>query len=222
MPTRTALVLGATGLVGRQCLHRLLADDAYPSVVTLGRRPLAQAHPKRTHHVIDFDRLADHAALFAAQDVFCCLGTTMKQAGSKAAFRRVDFTYPVEAARLALAGGAEQYLLVSALGANSRSLVFYNRVKGEVEAAVGALPFFGVYVMRPSLLTGQREEARRGERVAEAVLGALSFALRGPLGKLRPTAAATVAAAMVALAKAQPGGVRTYTPEAMRAVAHAG
>ncbi len=220
--TRTALLLGATGLVGGHCLDLLLAADAYRAVVTLGRRPSARQHPRLTHHVVDFDRLGEYAALFEAQDVFCCLGTTMKQAGSKDAFRRVDFAYPVEAARLALAGGARQYLLVSALGADTGSPIFYNRVKGEAEAAVCALPFYGVYVMRPSLLTGERAVPRRGERIAEAVLHAVSFVLRGPLRKFHPTEAGAVAAAMVSLAEAQPGGVQVYEPEAIRAAAGRG
>lgn len=208
MNTRTALLLGATGLVGGHCLDLLLADAAYDAVVTLGRRPSERSHPKRTHHVVDFDRLAEAAALMEARDVFCCLGTTMKKAGSKDAFRRVDYTYPVEAARIAVANGAEQYLLVSAFGANKSSLFFYNRVKGEVEEAISALSFEGVYLFRPSLITGERQEARAGEQASERVLGALSFVLRGPLRKYRPIAARTIARAMVAVAQRQPGGVR--------------
>ena len=120
MNTRTALLLGATGLVGGHCLDLLLADAAYDAVVTLGRRPLGRSHPKLTHHVVDFDRLAEAASLIEARDVFCCLGTTMKKAGSKEAFRKVDYEYPVAAARIAAANGAEQYLLISALGAGTR------------------------------------------------------------------------------------------------------
>ncbi len=216
--SRTALIAGATGLVGGHCLDLLLADDAYGAVVSLGRRPLRRTHPKLTHHVIDFDHLDAHADLVAGDDVFCCLGTTMRKAGSKEAFRRVDYDYPLALARVALGRGAEQYLLVSALGANPRSPFFYNRVKGEVERAVSALSFEGVYLFRPSLLTGERAEVRPGERQAEAVLNALSFLLRGPLRKYRPTPAHVVAAAMIAVAKDKPGGVRVYEPEAMRAV----
>ena len=208
MNTRTALLLGATGLVGGHCLDLLLADAAYDAVVTLGRRPLGRSHPKLTHHVVDFDRLAEAASLIEARDVFCCLGTTMKKAGSKEAFRKVDYEYPIAAARIATTNGAEQYLLVSALGAGTRSLVFYNRVKGEVEEAIGALSFDGVYVLRPSLITGDREDARAGEQASEWVLGALSFVLRGPFRKYRPIEARTIARAMVTMAKRQPGGVR--------------
>jgi uncharacterized protein YbjT (DUF2867 family) len=213
--SRTALLLGATGLVGGHCLDQLLADETYTHVTTLGRRPLQQTHARLTHHVIDFDKLADVADVLAADDVFCCLGTTIKQAGSQEAFRTVDFTYPFEVARIALVKGAHQYLLVSALGANSSSVFFYNRVKGETEDAIRALDYEGVYIFRPSLLTGNREEKRRGEQIAEAVLNTFSFALYGPLRSFRPTAARDVAAAMIRVAKQQPGGVQIYEPEAI-------
>ena len=217
--SRTALLLGATGLVGRHCLDRLLETDTYGVVVTLGRRALERAHPRLAHHIVDFDRLDEHAALLAADDVFCCLGTTIKQAGSDDAFRRVDFTYVVEAARLARAQGATQFLLVSALGADSRSRLFYPRIKGEAEDAVRALGFERVALVRPSLLLGERATPRTGERVAERVLGFFSFALRGPLAKYRPIAAETVARALVNIAIARPGGVRVYEPAAIRAAA---
>ena len=216
MPDRTALLLGATGLVGSHCLERLLAHDAYARVVTLGRRPLECAHLKLTHHVVDFDRLADASDVMQGDDVFCCLGTTMKQAGSKEAFRRVDYAYPLEAARIAHARGAQQYLLVSATGADTSSLFFYNRVKGEVEEAIAQLDYDGFYVMRPSLLTGDRDETRWGERLAEGLLNVFSFALRGPLRRARPTPAADVAAAMVAIAVQQPGGMQVVEPDAIR------
>lgn len=217
--SRTAILLGATGLVGGHCLDLLLADERYAHVTTLGRRPLPQTHAKLTHHVLDFDALASRADAFAVEDVFCCLGTTIKQAGSQAAFRTVDFTYPFEAARIALAKGARQYLLVSALGADSASRIFYNRVKGETENAIRALDYEGVYIFRPSLLTGDRADTRRGEQVAEAVLNTFSFALRGPLRSFRPTAARDVAAAMLHVARQQPGGVQVYEPAAIKQAA---
>lgn len=218
MASRTALLLGATGLVGGHCLDHLLVQEAYGAVVTLARRPLARAHPRLTHHIVDFEQLEAHAAAFAVDDVFCCLGTTMKQAGSQAAFRKVDYEYPLRAARLAVQGGASQFLLVSSLGADPGSRFFYNRVKGEVEAAVADLPFEGVYLFRPSLLVGERDERRLGERVGEAVLKAVSFALRGPLRRYRPVAGRTVAQAMVAQALRRPGGVRYVESEQIAAL----
>ncbi len=221
MEPRSALLLGATGLVGGRCLDLLLAGDAYHAVTTLGRRPLERSHPKLTHHVVDFDDLEDYQSRIGAQDVFCCLGTTMKQAGSKEAFRKVDYTYPTAAARLAHASGAEQFLLVSSLGASRSSPFFYSRVKGEAEEAVSAVPFFGVYLIRPSLITGDRDETRTGEAAAEKVLNGLSFLLRGPLRKYRPISARVIAAAMVHLALARPGGVQVCEPERLRAAAEA-
>jgi uncharacterized protein YbjT (DUF2867 family) len=216
---RTALLLGATGgLVGGHCLELLLGDEAYERVVTLGRRKLALEHPKLAQHVIDFERLHAHADLMSAQDVFCCLGTTIKQAGSQEAFYKVDFTYPHEVARLSQEQGAEQFLLVSALGADARSRIFYNRVKGETEEAIGRLAFDGVQIFRPSLLLGERAEFRLGERVAEKLSRIFSFLFLGSLQKYRPVHARTVAAAMVAAARRRPRGVNVFESDEIRAM----
>ena len=162
---RTALLLGATGLVGGHVLDLLLASPRYSRVRVLGRRRLARTDAKLDSQEIDFDRLARHAELFRVDDVFCCLGTTIAKAGSQEAFRRVDLSYVVEAASLASEAGAEQFLVVSAVGADPDSRVFYNRVKGEMEAGVKRLPFRAVWILRPSLLLGEREEFRLGEKV---------------------------------------------------------
>ena len=210
---RTALVLGATGLVGGHTLRLLARDGRWGRVVTLGRRPTEPASHRHEDHVVDLDHLDTHADLFACDDLFCCLGTTMAAAGSKDAFRRVDLEIPAEAARLAHAGGAEQALLVSALGADARSRIFYSRTKGEAEEAFQDVGFESLAVVRPSLLTGDRAEVRRGERVAEAVLGAVRPALVGPLRRYRPTPAVDVARALVAIAAARPSGAHAYGPK---------
>ena len=210
MSTRTALLLGATGLVGGQCLDLLLRDADYRRVVVLGRRLLSLSHEKLEQHQIDFERPEEFAHLIKAGDVFCCLGTTIKRAGSRAAFRRVDFHYPTTLAALAAQNGAEQFLLVSALGANIRSNIFYNRVKGELEAAVAGLPFRGVQIFRPSLLLGRREEFRAGERLAEKTLKLFSFLLRGALRQYRPVLARAVAMAMLKIAKEDRAGLHFY------------
>ena len=214
-PVRTALLVGGTGLVGGHVLRLLARDGRWGRVVTLGRRPTEPASHRHEDHVVDVDRLGERADLFRCDDLFCCLGTTMRQAGSRKAFRRVDVEIPAEAARLARAGGAAQALLVSALGANARSRIFYNRVKGEAEGAFRDAGFEAVQVARPSLLTGDRDEVRRGERAAEAVLAALRPALVGPLRRLRPTPAVDVARALVAVAAAAPPGAHVYRPEAV-------
>jgi uncharacterized protein YbjT (DUF2867 family) len=208
---KTALIAGATGLVGSKCLARLLEQPAYERVLALVRRPLPHTDPKLDQHVVDFDRLGAAGTDFpAADDVFCCLGTTLKRAGSRAAFRQVDFTYIVSLAGLSLGRGAKQFLLVSSLGANPNSPVFYSRVKGETEAAVSALPFEGRQIFRPSILLGERAEHRPGERAGIVMMRGLSFALLGPLRKYRPIDAGTVARAMVRVALAAPRGVNIF------------
>ena len=213
---KTALIAGATGLVGRQCLARLLDEPAYGRVIALVRRPLPHTDQKLEQRVVDFDRLGIEGTEFpAAEDVFCCLGTTMKTAGSEAAFRQVDFVYVVSVASQALGRGAKQFLLVSSLGANPKSPVFYSRVKGETEAAIAALPFEGRHIFRPSILLGERAEVRTGEQAGIAVMRGMSFAMLGPLRKYRPIAAATVARAMVRVALQAPRGVNIYQSDAI-------
>ena len=219
---RTALIAGATGLVGGHCLELLLAEPGYAQVIALVRRALSVSHPKLEQRITDFERLGAAGAPFPApDDVFCCLGTTMKQAGSKAAFRLVDFTYVVSLANRALGQGATQFLLVSALGANPKSPIFYYQVKGEAEEAIGGLPFRGRYLFRPSLLTGDRPEHRPAERFGLAVASGVSLALVGPLRRYRPIAAATVARGMVRVAAAAPGGLKVVESDEIERLAHA-
>ncbi|HEX8176859.1 MAG TPA: oxidoreductase [Pyrinomonadaceae bacterium] len=212
-------MLGATGLVGGHCLELLLEDDAYLRVVSLGRRETGRQHPKLEEHLIDFERLKDSSHLFRGDDLFCCLGTTIKKAGSQAAFRQVDFTYPVEAARIASENGTAQFLLVSAIGADSGSRIFYNRTKGEVEEAVAKFPFRGVQIFRPSLLLGERREFRAGERMAEKAMKLFSFLLAGPLKKYRPVPARDVAAAMIRVATQNPAGVNHFDSDRISGIA---
>lgn len=218
---RTALLLGASGLVGGHVLRRLAADRRWARVVTLDRRPLppppaAASGPEVERHVVDFDRLAEAPGRFACDDLLCCLGTTRKAAGSDAAFRRVDLEIPAQAARLAAAAGASQALIVTAWGADPDSRLLYTRTKGEVEQAVQRAGFEAVQVLRPSLLAGDRDEVRWGERVGLAVGAAVAPLLRGPLAPLRPVEAETVARAMVEVAAARPAGVHVYGPEEIR------
>ncbi|MFL5537449.1 MAG: NAD(P)H-binding protein [Longimicrobiaceae bacterium] len=215
---RTALVLGATGLVGGHCVDLLLADAVWERVTVLGRRPLDREHSKLVQRVTDLERMDEAADAFAADDVFCCLGTTIRKAGSREAFLRVDHDYPVAAARLASEHGASRFLLVSALGADVGSRVFYNRVKGQVERDVAALPFDGVALARPSLLLGERAEHRTGEAFAQAVMPLLSPVLRGPLRKYRAIHARTVAGAMVRLAREGFTGVRVVESDQLEAL----
>jgi uncharacterized protein YbjT (DUF2867 family) len=152
-------------------------------------------------------------------DLFCCLGTTIAVAKSKEAFRRVDHDYPVKLATLARANGCDQFLLVSSIGANSASSVFYSRVKGEVEKDVTHLDFSGIHVFRPSLLLGERREVRLKEQIAEKVAAALSFTFVGPLRQYKPIEASAVAAAMVEVAKQNRDGIHIYESEQILKIA---
>lgn len=209
---KTALLAGATGLVGSALLPLLLADDRYAKVVVVGRRAVAPAHPKLVQVVTELDRLAAVRLQLIADDVFCCLGTTRQQAGSKEAFYKVDFSYVVTLGALAASNFAGQFLVVSSIGADARSRVYYSRVKGEMEAAVRELPFRAVHLFRPSLLLGERARPRLGERVGAAALALAGPLLRGGWARYRPVAAGAVAAAMLQAAKSDAPGMRVHEP----------
>ena len=201
MSQKTALLLGGSGLIGRHCLNYLLNDEHYNQVMTLVRRPLLVEHPKLVQHQVNFSQLQDFKKMIQANDVYCCLGTTIKKAGSKEAFYEVDFRYPTEIAELSIANGAEHFLLVSAIGANPRSSIFYNRVKGEVEQAIVQYGFKRVTIFRPSLLLGKRPEWRLSEEFWKKFFRWFSFAFKGRLKKYQPIRGKAVAYAMVEVAK---------------------
>ena len=206
------MLVGATGLVGAECLRLLLADPGVERVVVLARRPLVDApvSPKLAAHLVDFDRLDAQAGLLAADQLVCALGTTIGQAGSKARFRAVDYGIPFALGKLALERGLRHYLLVSALGANASSRVFYNKVKGELEEALSALPLRSLSIVRPSLLLGERREFRLGESIAKR------FAFLTP-GRYAPIHARDVAAALVRLAAEDAPGRRVVESAELRA-----
>jgi uncharacterized protein YbjT (DUF2867 family) len=197
----TALLAGATGLVGGHCLARLLDEPAYRRVIVITRRDIGPAarNPRVRQVVTEFDRLAEIGPELAADHVFCALGSTMRKAGSKARFRQIDFAYPLALAQVTRAEGARHFSLVSAMGASPRSPFFYSRVKGDLEQALGHMDWPGLAIFRPSVIAGQREEARPGEGVGE-------FLLRMAPARWKPVAASDIAVAMVNTAlSAQPG-----------------
>lgn len=198
-----ALVAGATGLVGQSLVRQLAADSAWREVRALVRQGLLPdlALPNVVPISVDYAKLDPAPEWAGADQVFCGLGTTMRQAGSREAFRRVDFEYPVALARAAHAKGARHFLLVSSLGATPTSRVFYSRVKGEVETAISAIGFRSVTIARPSLLVGRREEPRLGEQMG-MVLGVLAPR------RWRPIPATQVARALVEAARRDLPGVR--------------
>jgi uncharacterized protein YbjT (DUF2867 family) len=200
---KTALLIGSTGLIGQQLLQLLLQSEPYGKVIAIARKPLSIHHPKLEVVVFPLTELHANASKLIADDVFCCLGTTMKQAKSKQAFRAVDFDAPLALAKIAKNNGARQFLLVSALGANKNSSIFYNRVKGEVEEEISKIGFESFHIVRPSLLLGDRPDQRAGEEAAQFFYKVF--------GKLIPTKykaidSAKVARALVALAAANYAG----------------
>lgn len=208
------LVTGATGLVGGECLRRLAAHPAFGRVVAVVRRelPAALQLPGVEARVADFDALDRLGDVGPVTHVLCALGTTIRQAGSRERFRRVDHDYALATARLGLRLGAHHFLLVSALGASADSRVFYNRVKGETEDAVRAVGYRSLTIVRPSLLLGDRAERRFGEEVAKR------FGFLMP-GRLRPVAAADVAEVLVAAAADDAPGVRLIESDEIRRLA---
>jgi uncharacterized protein YbjT (DUF2867 family) len=211
---RVALVAGATGLVGREILAAILADKTYVSVHGVGRRALATTNPKLTFHVLDFAALP---ALPAVDDVFIALGTTIKVAGSQRNFRAVDFDAVLAVARAARSSGASRLGIVSAMGANETSLIFYNRVKGEMERAVSRLGYDSVVFARPSMLIGNRDTLGQPERSGEKL--ALIFMQFGALipANYRAIEAVRVARALVHAVKTAEKGTRVLLSGEMQA-----
>jgi len=214
--SRTALVAGSSGLVGGHLLRQLLDNPAYDRVTALTRRALPLTHKKLVQQVVDFDRLAEVGDFPRVHDIFCCLGTTIRQAGSQDAFRKVDMTYVAELGRMAVRHRTTQFLVVTALCADPRSRVFYNRVKGETEEAIRRLQFEGIQIFRPSLLLGKREQSRPAERIAGLLSPLVGWVMMGPLARYRPIKAATVARAMVRVARDAPRGAHVYESDEIR------
>lgn len=200
-----ALVLGASGLVGKALVTQLLADPRYSRVTCLLRRPLQQKdfvdpQGKLEPIVIDFENLQAYQGYFGAAHIYVCLGTTIKQAKSQAAFRKVDFEYVHIAAQLAHAQNAHSFVWISSVGANAKSSNFYLRVKGELENAIFAMSALNhPSAVRPSLLLGERKERRRMEKISATLATLFSPLLRGRLAKYKPVHAEVVAAQMIKL-----------------------
>ena len=199
---QTALIAGATGLVGGECLRRLLAHPAWSTVIALARRDIdsKSTSPKLRQVLTDFTTLDRMQDRLVADHVFCALGTTMRKAGSRAAFREVDLEYPLRLAQLTRAGGARHFSLVSAVGADRHSAFYYSRVKGELEDELIRMDWPSLAIFRPSVIEGERGESRPLERLSGRLLRLAPPAWR-------PVAAGDIAAAMTAVAVASPPGV---------------
>lgn len=200
---KVALVAGGTGLVGGQLLQLLVADDTYSVVKCLTRNSLPINHDKIEVIQSDGSNLKDLAAELRADHVYCCLGTTIKKAKTEQAFRKIDFDYPLQLAKVAKETGAEKFLLISALGADSKSSVFYNRVKGEIEQAIANVGYPSYHIFRPSLLLGSRLEERSAESAAKTFFSIFGFLVPK---KYKAIDSLKVARAMLAMAKSEEKG----------------
>ena len=207
---KTALLFGATGLVGNELLHQLLNEQAYAKVIAPTRRPHHLKDSKLENPVINFQELEQYRDRWPCHDVYICLGTTIKKAGSKAAFRQVDFDYIVKAAVVAKAGGANQCLLVSSVGADPESMFFYTRVKGETEEAIIQLGFWATHIFQPGALVGRRSEFRLGEKIGIGVTNLLRNISPNILGDYNPTEVEVLAKKMIEAARGVAGGVQFH------------
>ncbi|MGE7600546.1 oxidoreductase [Lysinibacillus fusiformis] len=199
MGMRAAIVVGATGLAGSSLVEQLCENDEYVSVTVIVRRTPTFKHPKLEVKIRDFDRLEEQDIAFA-HELYCCLGTTIKKAGSRKAFEKVDFEYPLAIASLAKKRGIPHFLVITAMGANESSPFYYNRVKGKLEHDLMELGLQQLSIIRPSLLVGERNEFRLGEKVGEKVLKLAKPLLIGPLKRFRAIEASQVAKAMMIIA----------------------
>jgi uncharacterized protein YbjT (DUF2867 family) len=201
---KTAVIAGHSGLIGRQLLDLLLGDEHYTKVIALGRKSLDIENHKLVQKIVDFNEInfdAEHV-----DDVFCCLGTTIKKAGTKEKFRLVDFQFPVNLANVCYKKGATTFSLVSSMGASENSNVFYSKVKGEVEKAINNIGFHRVEIYRPSLLLGDRNESRFGEDFGKGFMKGLGFLFVGPLKNYKAIDSLKVATAMISIAKDKGSG----------------
>jgi uncharacterized protein YbjT (DUF2867 family) len=193
------LMLGATGLVGGYLLELALKNDAIEKVKVLTRRPIKKTSSKLEQVLVDFEDLEKFPDVFKVDMIFCCLGTTIKKAGSKENFRKVDYEYPLKSARLAKQNGVSKFIMVTALGSNKKSPIFYSRVKGEVESEIKNLGIDQFIVIRPSLIMGERFEKRKGEKIGQILMKTLNPCLPGPLKKYRGVEAKEIAEVMLCL-----------------------
>lgn len=198
---KKAIILGITGLVGNTLAQQLFEDATYDEIISFHRRKSGLHHPKLTEHVVDVLKLDDQAEIFKADAVFCCVGTTQAKTPDKEKYKAIDYGIPIAAARLCAKNKIPVLIIISALGADPSSRIFYNRLKGEMERDVLNIAPDKAYLMQPALLTGDREEARTSEKIAENVFKIINPLLIGPLKKYRSINVATVAAAMRAVAE---------------------
>lgn len=206
----TVLLTGATGLVGRLCLKLLLADPAFEKIKVITRRPLYEEHPKLSAYITDFEKLETLEADLTADIVICCLGSTLKDAGSREQFMKIDHDYPLQIAQIAHRHGGKHFIVISAIGADKKSLFFYSRVKGLLEADIKSIPYETISIFQPSLIDGERKEVRVMEQLTLGIARPLSGLLPRSLNKYKPIEASEIARAICHVAQASTPGIHYY------------
>lgn len=219
MNLKTALIFGSSGLTGKELLHFLVYSGKYQKVKVFVRNPIHFTHPNLEVVTIDFDKIETFSDEIRGDDLFLCLGTTKAKAGSRSAFYKVDYTYTLKIASIAKANGIKQVLLISSMGADDKSWIYYSRVKGKIEKSLSKLGFDSLSIIRPSLLLGERNERRRGEQVAVTISTLFPGVYAGPLKKYKPISAHDVAKSMLYIAKKSIPGKNIYESNRLRFIA---
>jgi len=216
--SKKAILLGASGLIGNSLLAQLLDNPSYSEVLAIGRKKLNIEHPKLKELIVDFDHIDQYAAGITGDVVFCCLGTTNSKTPDKVQYKKIDYWYPLDIGSIAQNNGATAYHLVSSMGADINSSLFYPKTKGEVERDLKAIPFKSIYIYRPSLLDGNRKEKRNAERIMIGVMRLLNPILIGGLKKYRSIKIETVASAMLKESLTDKKGVFIYPSDQIQAL----
>lgn len=217
---KTALIIGSTGLIGAQLLELLLESTAYEKVIVFVKRDSGIQHPKLTQHIITFDKPETYKELVIGDDFFCTIGTTIKNAKSQDAFRKVDFEYPKAFATIALQNDVKQFFLISSLDALSTSTNFYLKTKGEIEAFLKNCSFESTIILRPSLLLGKRKEFRLGEKIGAFFMKTFSFLFIGNLKKYKAIESKDVAKAMFHIAQQNYEGFHIIESDSIQEIAN--
>lgn len=217
---KTALIIGSTGLIGSHLLELLLDSDDYEKVITFARSDSGLKHPKLTQHIVNFDKPETYRDLVQGDDFFCTIGTTIKKAGSKEAFRKVDFEYPRQFAAFAVQNKVKQFLIISSLGADANSGNFYLKTKGEIQDFLKDCNFESVSVLQPSLLLGNRTDFRLGEKAGAFFMKTFSFLFFGKLKKYKAIESTAVAKALLKIAQRNNKGFKIYESDAIQEIAN--
>jgi uncharacterized protein YbjT (DUF2867 family) len=203
---KTALVIGATGLIGRNLVFELLKNSSYTDVKVLVRRDMVIKHDKFKQIMLDFNQLKNYEDEIAADHVFCCMGSTSAKTPDKENYKRIDFDIPLQVAEIAMKNGTHSFLLVSSMGVNLQSSVFYSRLKAELEVAIEKIGFKSTSILRPSLLLGNRTELRPLETISQYLMKVMNPFFLGPLKLYKAIKAETVAKALMNAAMSEKPG----------------